>query len=495
MNQYILAIDQGTSSSRAILFNKNQEVVNIHQESFTQIYPEPGWVEHDAMEILKTQIDAINQCILLKEEFKIEAIGITNQRETTVLWNKHTGIPIHNAIVWQDKRTAKKCSELKELGWNTYISYNTGLILDAYFSATKISWLLKNVPGAQESADKGDLLFGTIDTWLIWNLTGGKVHATDYTNASRTMLFNIHTLDWDNSLLDLFEIDRKMLPKVLNSSDDFGYTSIDSLPIGIPIRSAIGDQQAALFGHGCFNEGDSKNTYGTGCFMLLNTGKNVFQSNFGLLTTIAWGINGEITYAMEGSVFNAGSAIQWLRDGLEILEISNQTEKEIEGIDDNGGVYFVPAFNGLGAPYWDMYARGSLFGITRGTTKAHIIRATLESIAYQTFDVLMSMNKETKIKIKSLQVDGGASVNSFLMQFQSDILQCQVNKPPQSEITSLGAALLAGLYTNFYTMKEIKSHSTTYKSYEPSMTSEKRNQLIQRWHRAIEKSKDWLLED
>lgn len=495
MKKYILAIDQGTSSSRAILFDSLGQTIHLHQESITQIYPQPGWVEHDPLEILATELKSIKACLSIEEIFSIDSIGITNQRETTVVWDKNTGVPIYNAIVWQDKRTSERCSELIELGWASYISQNTGLVLDSYFSATKIEWILNYIPEAKNKAKNGDLLFGTIDTWLIWNLTGGRVHATDYSNASRTMLFNLHTLDWDEKLLMLFGIEKNMLPKILNSSDNYGETSLAPLPDGTPIRSAIGDQQAALFGHGCLREGSSKNTYGTGCFMLLNTGENKFFCNNGLLTTIAWGLNGNITYAMEGAVFHAGSAIQWLRDGIQIIKSSGDTEKEIEQIKDNGGVYFVPAFTGLGAPYWDMYARGSIFGITRGTTKSHIIRATLESLAYQTYDVLQAMQEESKLIIKELKVDGGASANNFLMQFQSDILQCIVNKSIQTETTSLGAAMLAGIFTKYYTIDNFQSHKSKGNKFLPQMSIDNRNQLIKKWHKAIEKSRDWLLEE
>lgn len=495
MKQYVLSIDQGTSSSRAIIFDKNGKVVHIEQESFTQFYPNPGWVEHDPLEILNTQVKVVQACIDRVGHDSIESIGITNQRETSVVWNKHTGIPYGRAIVWQDRRTADRCEALKDLGWESYIHDATGLVLDAYFSATKVEWILQNNPAAKHAAENGELLFGTIDTWLIWNLTKGAVFATDYSNASRTMMFNIRESKWDEKLLDLFKIPLTILPTVKNSSDDYGCIGDQYSFKGIPIRSAIGDQQAALFGHGCFSPGESKNTYGTGCFLLFNTGSTPIFSNNGLLTTIAWRLNNTTTYAMEGAVFNAGSAIQWLRDGLGIIEKSSDTDLAIAKTEDNGDVYMVPAFTGLGAPHWDMYARGIIVGITRGTTKNHIIRATMESIAYQCYDLLQLMQEETDISIKSLNVDGGITKSNFLMQFQADLLQSEVVKSEISEMTALGAAFLAGISTGFYTISDIKKIKNQTDTFFSKMDTAHRDTLLKRWEEALRRARKWTTND
>lgn len=496
MKEYVLSIDQGTSSSRAIVFDKQGAAAGIQQKEFSQIFPQPGWVEHDAMEILNTQLEVIK---LLLADYpadtaRIEAIGIANQRETTVVWDKATGIPVYNAIVWQDKRTAEQCADLKAKGWSSFIAQQTGLIIDSYFSATKLAWILDHIPQGRERGRKGEILFGTIDTWLLWNLTGGKKHATDFSNASRTMLFNIHTLAWDPALLKLFDIPEAMLPEVLNSSDDFGITSHPQLPKGIPIRGMIGDQQAALFGQGCLSAGDSKNTYGTGCFMLMNTGNKCMTSKNGLLTTIAWGLGGKITYAMEGSVFIAGAAIQWLRDGIEILDNVLDTEHVANQLPNNDGVYIVPAFTGIGAPYWNMQARGAMFGITRGTTRAHLIRATLESLAYQTYDVLKAMEADTDIEISQLRVDGGASNNDFLMQFQADILDCGVVRTNNAEATAFGAALMAGYHSGFYKPSTSETPSNGGQTFWPKMEDKDKEALLKKWHKAIQLTIDWALD-
>ncbi|MBP6664353.1 MAG: glycerol kinase GlpK, partial [Chitinophagales bacterium] len=448
MSRYILALDQGTTSSRAILFNEKAQIVGIAQREFTQIYPQAGWVEHNPNEIWDTQLataqQVLTQCGVTATQ--IAAIGITNQRETTVVWDKKTGKAIYNAIVWQDRRTADTCTDLKNKGFEPYIRENTGLVIDAYFSGTKIKWILDNVPDAREKAEKGQLLFGTIDTWLIWKLTNGKTHATDYSNASRTMLYNIANLAWDKQLLAELNIPAKMLPKVLNSSDNYGTTTPELFGgTAIPITGVAGDQQAALFGQACFTQGMAKNTYGTGCFMLMNTGTERIRSKNGLLTTIAWGLNGTVEYALEGSVFIAGAAIQWLRDGLRLIDSAADSEFYANKVPNSDGVYVVPAFAGLGAPYWDMYARGAIFGLTRRTTKAHLVRATLESLAYQTRDVLKAMEADSGLKLRTLRVDGGACANNLLMQFQADILDTPVERPALVETTAMGAAYLAGI--------------------------------------------------
>ena len=486
--KYIIALDQGTTSSRAVIFNKNTDIISSAQREYTQIYPQPGWVEHNPMEIWATQRSVLTEVIAasgisLKD---VAAIGITNQRETTIVWDKNTGEPVYNAIVWQCRRTADICEKLKEKGLEEYIKENTGLIIDAYFSGTKLKWILDNVEGAREKAEKGELLFGTVDTWLVWKLTAGKVHVTDYTNASRTMLFNIKELKWDKKILKELNIPESMLPEVKNSSEIYGYTKM-GLTMGeesgtnIPIAGIAGDQQAALFGQTCFNKGDIKNTYGTGCFMLMNTGENCIKSNNGLLTTIAVGINGKVEYALEGSVFIAGAVIQWLRDEMKFFSDAADTEYFATKIEDNGGVYLVPAFVGLASPYWDMYARGTIVGLTRGSNRNHIIRAALESIAYQSKDLIDAMKEDSRLDLTSLKVDGGAVANNFLMQFQSDILNIEVLRPEIIEITALGAAYLAGLATGFWKDKEeiIKKQKLNRK-FMPNLSEELRSKYCKR---------------
>jgi len=491
--KYILSLDQGTSSSRSLLFDKSIEVIGWEQSEFNQYYPKAGWVEHDPIEIwdsqLKTAKDLLSKNLI--DPNQIEAIGIANQRETIVLWDKRTGEPIYRAIVWQDKRTADLCKVIKEKDWGDYIKENTGLMIDSYFSATKIHWILNIVPGAKEKAEKGEILAGTIDTWLIWKLSGGKLHITDYSNASRTMFFNIRSLKWDKDLLELFEIPECILPEVKMSSEVYGTTDKSIFGCEIPIAGVAGDQQAALFGQTCVTDGMAKNTYGTGCFMLMNTGKNLVESKSGLITTIAWGINGEIKYALEGSVFIAGAAIKWLRDALKIITNAADTEKIANETEDTEEVYVVPAFSGLGAPYWDMYARGAILGLTQGVTDKHIVRSTLESLAYQTMDVLKAMEKDSGIKLKTLNVDGGASANNFLMQFQADLLNVNVNRPKNIETTALGAALLAGLAVDFWSMDEIIEQREIDRSFIPLMKEEKRNKLYAGWLKAVEKAMDW----
>lgn len=493
MHQYVLALDQGTTSSRAILFDKNGQVKAVEQQEFTQIYPKPGWVEHNATEIWQTQLK-VAQDVIQKNKISpssIAAIGITNQRETTLIWDKNTGEPIHNAIVWQDRRTAEICDKLKAEGHEAYIKENTGLVVDAYFSGTKVKWLLDRVEGAREKAEVGELLFGTIDSWLVWKLTGGKQHITDYTNASRTLLYNIRTLEWDQTLLELLDIPENLLPEVRNSSEQYGETETRLFGAPIPIAGIAGDQQAALFGQACHEKGMAKNTYGTGCFMLLNTGKEPVQSKAGLLTTIAWGIDGQVTYALEGSVFIAGAAIQWLRDGLKIIDESPDSEYFSMKVAHPDGVYVVPAFAGLGAPYWDMYARGAIFGLTRGTTKAHLIRATLESLAYQTRDVLDAMEKDSGVGLKALRVDGGASANNLLMQFQADILGVSVERPSIIETTALGAAYLAGLAVGFWSMDELAEKWQLDTGFQPQMEAAERNELYKGWQKAVKRTMGW----
>jgi glycerol kinase len=494
--KYILSLDQGTTSSRSILFDKKGNIIEVAQKEFSQIYPKSGWVEHDPMEILTTQLDTAKDVVkkagILPEE--IGGVGITNQRETTVVWDKETGEPIYNAIVWQCRRTASICDELKSRGLETYVKENTGLVIDAYFSGTKINWILDNVDGAREKAEKGKLLFGTIDTWLIWNLTDRKVHVTDYSNASRTMVFNIKSLDWDKKLLEELKIPEIILPKVKNSSEIYGNTGSKLFRnASIPISGIAGDQQAALFGQCCYTKGTVKNTYGTGCFMLMNTGSELIHSTKGLLSTIAWGIDGKITYALEGSIFIAGAAVQWLRDEMRLIDKSEDSEYFAQKIDDNEGVYFVPAFSGLGAPHWDMYARGTIVGLTRSTNKNHIIRAALESIAYQTKDVVDTMTEESGIDLKILKVDGGATNNRFLMQFQADILNKEIERPQVYETTALGAAYLAGLAVGFWeSFDEIVKINTINSKYTPSMSEKKSENYYQNWKRALEKSKAWV---
>ncbi len=491
--KYILSLDQGTTSSRAILFDKKGNINAVEQQEFTQIYPEPGWVEHDPMEIWNTQLKVAQD--LIKNNnisvSQIGAIGITNQRETTMVWDKSTGLPIHNAIVWQDRRTAKICDQLKKKGLHNYVRKNTGLVIDAYFSGTKIKWILDNVKGAKAKAKKGELLFGTIDTWLVWKLTGGKVHITDYSNASRTLIYNIKSLKWDERMLKELGIPKEMLPEVRPSSEVYGQTDSSLFGKEIPIAGVAGDQQAALFGQACHEVGTAKNTYGTGCFMLMNTGTKPVTSKSGLLTTIAWGLDGEVHYALEGSVFIAGAAVQWLRDGLKIIDSSPDSEFYAMKVESTDGVYVVPAFAGLGAPYWDMYARGAIFGLTRGTSKAHLIRATLESLAYQTRDVLDAMVKDSKVKLTSLRVDGGASANNLLMQFQSDILGVEVERPKVIETTALGAAYLAGIAMGFWKKSEISKNRQTDKKFKAKMEEKQRKQLYKGWQKAVKRTMDW----
>ncbi len=493
MSKYILALDQGTTSSRAIIFDKKGNIKAVEQEEFQQIYPKPGWVEHNAVEIWQSQLK-VAQNVLKNNNIKageVSAIGITNQRETTIIWNKVTGEPIHNAIVWQDRRTAGICDKLKSDGLENYVRKETGLVIDAYFSGTKINWLLDNVKGARKEAAKGNLLFGTVDSWLIWKLTGGKVHVTDYSNASRTMLYNIGDLKWDAKMLKTLDVPESILPEVKPSSEVYGETLPELFGASIPIAGIAGDQQAALFGQACHSPGMAKNTYGTGCFMLMNTGTKPVVSKSGLLTTIAWGLNGEVHYALEGSVFIAGAAIQWLRDGLKLVEEARDSEYFASKVEDTGGVYVVPAFAGLGAPYWDMYARGAILGLTRGTSISHIIRATLESLAYQTKDVLTAMEKDAKVPLKALRVDGGAAANNFLMQFQADILATDVERPKVIETTALGAAYLAGLATGFWKLKDISSAWQIDRAFNPAMDEKKRKKLYKGWLKAVERSKNW----
>lgn len=497
--KYIMALDQGTTSSRAILFDKEGNIVATSQKEFTQFYPKVGWVEHNPMEIWGSQSGVMREVLETNSirPKEVCAIGITNQRETTIVWEKSTGKPVYNAIVWQCRRTSEICDELKEKGYEKLIKDKTGLILDAYFSATKIKWILDNVEGAREKAENGELLFGTVDTWLIWNLTRGKVHVTDYTNAARTMLYNIKELKWDDEILEILDIPKSMLPDVKPSSYVYGHTDEGMLSgAQIPIAGCAGDQQAALFGQTCFEEGSAKNTYGTGCFMLMNTGENIVESKHGLLTTIAWGVDGKVEYALEGSIFIGGASIQWLRDELRVLYDAKQSEFYANSVKDTNGVYVVPAFAGLGAPYWDMYARGAIMGLTRGANRAHLVRATLESIAYQVKDVLNAMQEDSGLKLKDLRVDGGASSNNFLMQFQSDILDVNIDRPKVVETTALGAAYLAGLAVEFYNNKdEIKKSWIIDREFIPNMSDDKRNLLYKGWKKAVSRSLLWAKED
>ncbi|KAB2442530.1 glycerol kinase GlpK [Bacillus luti] len=493
MKKYILSLDQGTTSSRAILFNKKGEIVHSAQKEFTQHFPKPGWVEHNAQEIWGSILAVIATCLSeadVKPE-QIAGIGITNQRETAVVWDKETGKPIYNAIVWQSRQTVEICDELKEKGYSEMVREKTGLLIDAYFSGTKVKWILDNVEGAREKAENGELLFGTIDTWLVWKLSGGKAHVTDYSNASRTLMFNIHDLQWDDELLDMLTVPKSMLPEVRPSSEIYGET-IDYHFFGqnVPIAGVAGDQQAALFGQACFGEGMAKNTYGTGCFMLMNTGEKAVASEHGLLTTIAWGIDGKVNYALEGSIFVAGSAIQWLRDGMRMFKDASESEVYASRVASTEGVYVVPAFVGLGTPYWDSEVRGAMFGVTRGTTKEHFIRATLESLAYQTKDVLCAMEADSGIELNTLRVDGGAVKNNFLMKFQSDILDVPVERPVINETTALGAAYLAGLAVGYWkNQDEIKEQWHMDKRFEPTMEAATSEELYAGWKKAIEATK------
>lgn len=493
--RYVLALDQGTTSSRAILFDSQGNMLGMVNQEFPQIYPKPGWVEHDPYDILESQLSVAKKLLrnLNIEPQQIAAIGITNQRETTIVWDKRTGKPVYNAIVWQCRRTAGMCDEIKAQGLTDVIRRKTGLVVDAYFSATKIQWILKNVPGVMEKAKRGEIAFGTVDSWLVWNLTGGKVHATDVSNASRTMLFNINDLRWDEELLDMFGVPRSVLPEVFPSSYVYGVTEKEIFGVEIPIAADIGDQQAALFGQMCVRPGTMKNTYGTGCFILMNIGSKPVFSRSGLLTTVAWRVGDEVSYALEGSVFIAGAAIQWLRDELRMIESAAETEQLALSVPDSAGVYFVPAFVGLGAPHWDMYARGAMFGLTRGARKEHIVRAVLESIAYQTRDVVEAMCEECNTRLKTLRVDGGASKNNFLMQFQADILNVPVERPKVNETTALGAAYLAGLAVGYWEgLGQIESQWQLDRRFVPSMDEERREELYRGWKRAVDRAKGWL---
>ena len=495
MKKYIISLDQGTTSSRAIIFDREQNIIDISQKEFTQIYPKEGWVEHDPLEIWATQYGVLQEVIAKANisQGEVAAIGITNQRETTIVWDKNTGVPIYNAIVWQCRRTAEICDSLKTKGLEGYIKENTGLVVDAYFSGTKIKWILDNVEGAREKAERGELLFGTVDTWLVWKLTNGQVHVTDYTNASRTMLYNIKELTWDDKILEELNIPKAMLPEVKNSSEVYGYANLGGkTDIKVPIAGIAGDQQAALFGQACFEKGEAKNTYGTGCFLLMNTGEERVQSKNGLLTTIAIGLDGKVQYALEGSVFVGGAVVQWLRDELKLVNDSADTEYFATKVKDNGGVYIVPAFVGLGAPHWDMYARGAIFGLTRGANRNHLIRAALESIAYQTKDLINAMAEDVGYKIKEIKVDGGASRNKFLMQFQADILEAKVIRPIISETTALGAAYLAGLAVGFWKDKEeVKKFWHMSAEFQPKLESDKVNKYYNAWKKAVKRTLNW----
>lgn len=495
MKKYIMALDQGTTSSRCIIYDSQGKQISVAQMEFKQYFPKEGWVEHDANEIWTTQMTVAHEAMLKAKLTydNIEAIGITNQRETTIVWDKETGEPVYHAIVWQCRRTAGYCDELMQKpGLVDAIKAKTGLLLDAYFSGTKLRWILENVPGARERAEAGNLLFGTVETWLIWKMTGGKVHVTDYTNASRTMMFNIHILEWDREILDVLDIPTSMLPEAVPSSQIYGET-MDTLFGGpIPIAGAAGDQQAALFGQTCFEAGDAKSTYGTGNFLLMNTGESPVISKNGLLTTIAWGLDGKVNYALEGSVFVCGAAIQWLRDEMNIMDDAAKSEEMALAVKDSAGLYVVPAFVGLGAPYWDPYARGAVFGITRGANKNHLVRATLDSMAYQCSDLLGAMSQDLGRKLPELRVDGGACANNYLMQFQADILGCRVMRPACIETTSLGAAYLAGLATGYWKNKEdVKANCRIEREFEPVMDQETRAELLAGWEKAVSRVRDW----
>jgi len=492
MSKYIIALDQGTTSSRAVLFDEQGSIVSIEQLEFQQLFPQSGWVEHDPLEIFSSQLEVLTKLISKNrvDASSIAAIGITNQRETTVVWNKKTGAPIYNAIVWQDKRTASLCEELKAKGLADYVKENTGLVIDSYFSGTKIKWILDNVKEARPLAEKGDLAFGTVDSWLIWKLTSGKVHLTDYSNASRTMLFNIRNLSWDQRLLDELAIPSSMLPEVKPSAFHFGDWEWDK--IKIPIAGVAGDQQAALFGQACFEPGMAKNTYGTGCFMLLNTGNKIQVSKNGLITTIAWGLDNKVEYALEGSVFIAGAAVQWLRDSLHLIDQSKDSEYFAAKALGSNEVYVVPAFAGLGAPYWDMYARGAIFGLSRDTGKDHIIKATLESLAYQTKDILNAMQEDAGVELSVLKVDGGACANNILMQFQADILGAEVERPEVIESTALGAAYLAGIHVGLWKKGDIVKNRRIQRRFVPQMENQTREKLYRGWQKAVERTKGWI---
>ena len=495
MNEYIMAIDAGTTSNRAIIFDKKGEIKSVAQKEFTQYFPKPGWVEHDATEIWSTQLGV---CIEAMAKINIDAtniatIGITNQRETTIVWEKSTGQPVYNAIVWQCRRTSDMADQLVKDGYRKTIQEKTGLVVDPYFSATKIRWILDHIENGQQRAEAGELLFGTVDTWLVYNLTRGAVHVTDYSNASRTMLYNINTLEWDDELCEMLNIPKVMLPDVKPSSYEYGRTATTHFGGEIPISGIAGDQQAALFGQTCFNPGDAKNTYGTGAFLLMNTGEEAVKSDNGLVTTIAWGLEeGKVNYALEGSIFVAGSAVQWLRDELRIIDASDDTEYMATKVEDTAGCYVVPAFTGLGAPYWDPYARGTIVGITRGTSKYHIVRATLESLAYLTNDVLTAMSIDSGNKLQELKVDGGASANNFLMQFQADMIQTTVERPKTLETTALGAAYLAGLAVGYFeNLDEIVKYRQVDKAFKPQISEEERDKKDYNWQKAISRAVDW----
>ncbi len=498
MAKYVMALDAGTTSNRCILFNEKGQMCSVAQREFKQIFPKPGWVEHDANEIWASQlgvaVEAMN--MIDASAADIAAIGITNQRETTILWDKNTGEPVYNAIVWQCRRTSEYCDFLKEQGLTEKFREKTGLVIDAYFSATKIKWILDNVPGARERAEKGELLFGTVETWLIWKLTKGKAHVTDYSNAARTMLFNINTLEWDDEILQILDIPKAILPEAMPSSCVYGIADPAFLGGEIPISGAAGDQQAALFGQTCFQAGDAKSTYGTGCFLLMNTGEKLVFSENGLITTIAWGLDGKVTYALEGSVFVAGAAIQWLRDEMRIIDSAEDSEYMAKKVKDTNGCYVVPAFTGLGAPYWDQYARGTIVGITRGVNKYHIIRATLESLAYQVNDVLVAMKADSGIALSSLKVDGGASANDFLMQTQADIINVPVNRPQCVETTAMGAAYLAGLAVGYWKdMEDIKNNWMVDRTFVPVLEEKTRTERIQGWKKAVKYAYGWAKQE
>ena len=498
MPKYMMALDSGTTSNRCILFDRAGRIVSVAQREFTQYFPQPGWVEHDANEIWATLLGVAVEAMQMAgaAAADIAAIGITNQRETTIVWDKATGEPVHHAIVWQCRRTSEYCDELRARGLTARFREKTGLVLDAYFSATKLHWLLENVPGVRERAAKGELLFGTVETWLIWKLTGGRAHVTDYSNASRTMLFNINTLDWDEEILAELNIPRSMLPKPLPSSGLFGTT--DTLLLGgeIPITGAAGDQQAALFGQTCFQPGEAKNTYGTGCFLLMNTGEKPVFSQNGLVTTIAWGLGEKVTYALEGSIFVAGAAIQWLRDEMKLIANAAESEAVAQEVADTNGCYVVPAFTGLGAPYWDQYARGAIVGLTRGCNRAHIVRATLDSLTYQTYDVLNAMRADSGIALASLKVDGGASANNYLMQTQADVIGAPVLRPTCVESTAMGAAYLAGLAVGFWRdQAEIRKIWAVDRTFEPQLDAKSRDARLHGWHRAVQRAFDWAKEE
>lgn len=498
MSKYVMALDAGTTSNRCILFNKQGKICSVAQREFTQYFPQPGWVEHDADEIwasmLGVAVEAMNKIGAGAED--IAAIGITNQRETAIVWDKNTGVPVYHAIVWQCRRTSEYCDSLKEKGFTDEYKRKTGLVIDAYFSGTKVKWILDNVSGARERAENGELLFGTVETWLIWKLTKGKVHVTDYSNASRTMLFNINSLEWDEDILSEMNIPRCMLPEAKPSSSIYGYSDVAFFGGEIPIAGAAGDQQAALFGQTCFAAGEAKNTYGTGCFLLMNTGEKPVFSNNGLVTTIAWGLDGKVTYALEGSIFVAGAAIQWLRDEMRFIDSSAESEMMAMQVEDTNGCYVVPAFTGLGAPHWDQYARGTIVGLTRGVNKYHIIRATLDSIAYQVNDVISAMEADSGIELSALKVDGGASANNFLMQTQADIIGAPVNRPDCVETTAMGAAYLAGLAVGYWKNKEeVIRNWMIERTFQPSIKKEKRDEMIKGWNKAVKYAYGWAKED